>query len=121
MIILSKLLRISYAQLAPLLGLIVIFLALFTLMQSPIFFIAPINSSIFPSHEQALYVANMYNLDNLETCFGGASYSGPAGTSVVDSISGDFGGELFKPLNNFFAGQSSAAASAVVLKKITIV
>jgi len=79
-------------------------------------FHSPNQLKYFTTHERALYVANKYNIDNLEAYFGGATYNGGrAGTSVGGVISGDFAGDFFRPINNVFGGQTSAAASDSVV------
>lgn len=79
-------------------------------------FHSPNQLKYFISHERALYVANKFNLDNLEAYFGGGSNNGGrAGTSVGGVLTGDFAGDFFKPLNNVFGGQTSAAASDSVV------
>jgi len=79
-------------------------------------FHGPNQIKYFTSHERALYVANKFNLDNLEAYSGGGSTDGGrAGTSVGGVITGDFGGDFFKPLNNVFGGQTSESASDSVV------
>lgn len=73
----------------------------------------------FTSHERSLFLANKFNLDNLESFFGGDSYSGRAGRQVDNIIDGDAAGEIFRPLHNVFGGQTSleAADSSLAFEK----
>ena len=72
------------------------------------------------SHERALFLANKFNLDNLESFFGGDYYSGGrAGRQVDNMIDDDAAGDIFEPLHNVFGGQTSqeAADSALSFEK----
>ncbi len=72
------------------------------------------------SHERALFLANKFNLDNLESFFGGNSYlGGRAGRQVDNMIDDDAAGDIFEPLHNVFGGQTSqeAADSALSFEK----
>ncbi len=78
-------------------------------------FHSPDQRKYLTSHERSLYLANKFNLDNLESFFGGNSYSGRAGRQVDNIINDNAAGDIFRPLHNVFGGQTSqeAADSAV--------
>lgn len=82
-------------------------------------FHGPEHRKYFTSHERSLYLANKFNLDNLESFFGGSYYGGRAGRQVDDIIEDDSAGEIFIPLHNVFGGQTSqeAADSALSFEK----
>lgn len=71
-------------------------------------FHSPDHRKFFTSHERSLFLANKFNLDNLESFFGGNYYSsGRAGRQVDNIIDDDAAGAIFRPLKNVFGGQSS--------------
>ena len=74
-------------------------------------FHGPEQRKFLTSHERSLFLANKFNLDNLESFFGGSSYGGRAGRQVDDIIDGDSAGDIFEPLHNVFGGQTSIEAA----------
>lgn len=83
-------------------------------------FHSPDQRKYLTSHERSLFLANKFNLDNLESFFGGNYYSsGRAGRQVDNVIDSDAAGDIFEPLHNVFGGQTSleAADSALSFEK----
>ncbi len=65
----------------------------------------------FTSFERGLFLANKFNLDNLEAYFSGGYHDGRAGFPVESVINNELAGEVFRPIHNVFGGQDSAEAS----------
>ncbi len=84
-------------------------------------FHSPDHVKYLTSFERAYYLANKYNIDNIEAFLSNdyVSDSGRAGREIDDVMSGDNASEVFEPLHNVFGGQTSleASDSAVAFEK----
>jgi hypothetical protein len=71
------------------------------------------------SFERAFYLANKFNIDNIEAYLSNDWVDGRAGREVDDVMEGDNASEIFRPLHNVFGGQNSTEASdsAVAFEK----
>lgn len=71
------------------------------------------------SFERAYYMANRFNIDNIEAYLSNDNNDGRAGREFDDVFEGDNASKVFEPLNNVFGGQTSEAASdsAVAFEK----
>lgn len=71
------------------------------------------------SFERAFYLANKFNVDNIEAYLSNDWADGRAGREVDDVMEGDNASEIFRPLHNVFGGQNSTEASdsAVAFEK----
>jgi len=71
------------------------------------------------SFERAFFIANKFNINNIEAYLSNDSNGGRAGREIDNVMDGDNASEAFKPLHNVFGGQSSSEASdsAVAFEK----
>ncbi len=71
------------------------------------------------SFERAYYMANKFNIDNIEAYLSNDYNEGRAGLEIDDVIEDDNANQVFRPLHNVFGGQTSleAADSAVAFEK----
>lgn len=71
------------------------------------------------SYERSYYLANKFNVDNIEALLSNDNNEGRAGREMDDVMEGDNASEVFEPLHNVFGNQNSleASDSAVAFEK----
>ncbi|GAA6136758.1 hypothetical protein NBRC116583_05050 [Arenicella sp. 4NH20-0111] len=69
------------------------------------------HSKFLTSYERAYYIANKFNIDNIEAFLSGDNSDGRAGRDTDDVMAGDNASEVFEPLHNVFGNQNSLEAS----------
>lgn len=82
-------------------------------------FHSPEQFKYLTSFERAFYLANKFNIDNLEGFMSNDSSGGRVGREIDDVMEEDNASEIFRPLHNVFGGQNSTEASdsAVAFEK----
>ncbi len=74
-------------------------------------FHSPEHIKYFSSFDRAYYIANKFNIDNIEAYIGNDYNGGRAGKEIENVFDGDNASEAFEPLHNVFGGQTSLEAS----------
>lgn len=74
-------------------------------------FHAPDHVKYLTSFDRSFYLANRFNIDNIEAYLSNDYNEGRAGRNIDDVMEGDNASEAFRPLHNVFGGQTSQEAS----------
>ena len=74
-------------------------------------FHSPEHIKYFSSFDRAYYMANKFNIDNIEAYMGNDHNGGRAGREIEEVMQQDNASETFRPLHNVFGGQTSLEAS----------